>query len=140
MKALTLTQPWATLVAIGAKRIETRGWSTSYRGKLAIHAAKGFPGWARTLCLDEPFFSALTSERHAQQALDLPLGQVLATVDLVEILRIGPTGSGWRPPGGRELTFGDYSDGRYAWILANADPLPRPVPARGALGLWEWTP
>src|SRR5690348_17556570 len=43
MKALTLTQPWASLVAIGAKRIETRSWSTSYRGPLAIHAAKGFP-------------------------------------------------------------------------------------------------
>ena len=44
MKALTLTQPWASLVAIGAKRIETRSWSTPYRGLLAIHAAKGFPG------------------------------------------------------------------------------------------------
>ncbi len=39
MKALTLWQPWATLVAIGAKRVETRSWSTSYRGPLAIHAA-----------------------------------------------------------------------------------------------------
>ncbi len=39
MKALTVWQPWATLVAIGAKRIETRSWSTSYRGPLAIHAA-----------------------------------------------------------------------------------------------------
>lgn len=41
MKAITLTQPWATLVAIGAKRIETRSWATRYRGPLAIHAAKG---------------------------------------------------------------------------------------------------
>lgn len=41
MKGLSLTQPWATLVAIGAKRIETRIWATSYRGPLAIHAAKG---------------------------------------------------------------------------------------------------
>jgi activating signal cointegrator 1 len=47
MKAITLTQPWATLVAIGAKRIETRSWPTNYRGPLAIHAAKGFPKWAK---------------------------------------------------------------------------------------------
>ena len=40
MKALTITQPWATLIAIGAKRFETRGWSTPYRGPLAIHAGK----------------------------------------------------------------------------------------------------
>ncbi len=42
MKALTLTQPWASLVAVGAKRIETRSWETNYRGTIAIHAAKGW--------------------------------------------------------------------------------------------------
>ncbi len=43
MKAITLHQPWATLVAVGAKRIETRSWATSYRGPLAIHAARTTP-------------------------------------------------------------------------------------------------
>ncbi len=42
MKALTLTQPWAHLVAVGAKRVETRSWPTPYRGPLAIHAAQGW--------------------------------------------------------------------------------------------------
>lgn len=32
MKALTIQQPWASLVRRGHKRYETRGWSTSYRG------------------------------------------------------------------------------------------------------------
>ncbi|MFL5577327.1 MAG: ASCH domain-containing protein [Gemmatimonadaceae bacterium] len=54
MKALTLTQPWATLVAIGAKTIETRSWPTHYRGEVAIHAAKGFPDWARQIVDGEP--------------------------------------------------------------------------------------
>lgn len=52
MKALTLTQPWATLVAIGAKCIETRGWSTDYRGPGTVAAVGGdyagsvaLPGW-----------------------------------------------------------------------------------------------
>lgn len=40
MKALSLWQPWATLIANGAKQIETRSWSTSYRGPILIHAAK----------------------------------------------------------------------------------------------------
>lgn len=43
MKAVTLWQPWASLVAIGAKTIETRSWATSYRGPLAIHAAARKP-------------------------------------------------------------------------------------------------
>lgn len=39
MKALTLHQPWSSLVAIGVKTVETRSWGTTYRGPLAIHAA-----------------------------------------------------------------------------------------------------
>lgn len=40
MKAISLWQPWASLVAVGAKKIETRSWATKYRGSLAIHATK----------------------------------------------------------------------------------------------------
>ena len=47
IKFITLTQPWATLVALGVKRIETRSWRTPYRGLLGIHAAKSYPDWAR---------------------------------------------------------------------------------------------
>lgn len=44
MLGLTLTQPFASLVALGAKRVVTRDWGTDYRGALAIHAAKGLSG------------------------------------------------------------------------------------------------
>jgi hypothetical protein len=135
MKALTLTQPSATLVATGAKRVETRSWGTRYRGELAIHAAKRFPPAARTVCLDTPFFEALTHDRGRTSALDLPLGAVIATAELVEIVPVGP---GQLRLGEQELAFGDYREGRYAWFLANVKPLPEPIPARGALGLWEW--
>lgn len=40
MKAISLWQPWASLIAAGVKSIETRGWPTNYRGQIAIHAAK----------------------------------------------------------------------------------------------------
>ena len=40
MKAISLWQPWATAIAVGAKRIETRHWPTKHRGPLMIHAAK----------------------------------------------------------------------------------------------------
>jgi hypothetical protein len=40
MNAISLWQPWATAIALGSKRIETRPWATAYRGPLAIHAAK----------------------------------------------------------------------------------------------------
>ena len=69
MKGLTMTQPWATLVAISANVIETRDWPTKYRGPIAIHAAKGFPPDARALCRTQPFRAALRP--HDPEAGDL---------------------------------------------------------------------
>ena len=54
MRALTLTQPWAEAVASGLKVWETRSWQTSYRGPIAIHAAKGFPKEAREFASAAP--------------------------------------------------------------------------------------
>ena len=132
MKALTLTQPWATLVALSAKKIETRSWSTQYRGPMAIHAAKGFPRQARELCLQEPFRSALKKVLSAPDAIDeLPLGKVVALCVLKYCIPI--TAAQAR---GAERAFGDYSAGRYAWLLTDIRKLKTPIAVRGALGLW----
>jgi hypothetical protein len=152
MKAITLTQPWATLVAIGKKTIETRSWSTSYRGPLAIHAAKTFPKHAWQICLSDPFKDILLRSGFTYLAdinlykHQFPLGAVIATCELVACIRIPDmdlnltfNGKSWLlPPQEPELSFGDYIPGRFAWILSNVKPLPEPIPARGALGLWEW--
>jgi hypothetical protein len=42
------------------------------------------------------------------------------------------------PPERPELYFGDYTEGRFAWILENPIRYDEPIPAKGALGLWEW--
>ncbi len=157
MKAITLTQPWASLVAIRAKRIETRSWKTNYRGPLAIHAAKGYPRWCQELETKGPFAEHLP-------AGELPRGVVICTVRLVAVCPIlhyehsyalptlQPMASlmtslseeapvpEWVtiPPDEPERSFGDYTPGRFAWLLADVKPLPDPAPARGGLGLWEW--
>jgi hypothetical protein len=142
MKALTLMQPWASLVAIGAKRLETRSWQTRHRGKLAIHAAKNFPSNARHLCHQEPFRTVL-AQAGISGSDQLPRGVVLATCELVMIVRGGRPAAlavaALLPISPHELWFGDFSPGRYAWVLDDVEPLAAPVRARGALGLWEWT-
>ena len=40
MKALSIREPWATLIAKGEKTIETRTWKTNYRGKILLCASK----------------------------------------------------------------------------------------------------
>src|SRR5918997_3663558 len=132
MKALTLTQPWSTLVALGVKKIETRSWSTPYRGRLAIHAAKGFPPDARLICRREPFKRVLMAAG-IESLADLPLGVLLATVQLVDCVPIGKVRS---QLSSEEYAFGDYSAGRWAWLLEDVQPLAVPVQARGMLGIW----
>ena len=138
MRCLSLWQPWASLVATGAKRIETRSWSTAYRGLLAIHAAKNLePAASRPRLASEPLRSALLRGGLGPGSV-LPRGAVLAVARLVdvvptEIARADAVAWG-------ELHFGDFTPGRYAWYLDQVRVLSTPIPCRGALGLWSPPP
>ncbi|MGE0539716.1 MAG: ASCH domain-containing protein [Dehalococcoidia bacterium] len=146
MKGLSLTQPYASLVAIGAKRIETRSWRTDYRGWVAIHAAKGFPGWAVETTYGEPFRVALTSAGYTK-ASDLPRGAIVALARLQGCFGTPSEGSSKRvypfaddltlPPPEPERSFGDYSSGRFAWVFSTVRRLPEPIRYQGRLGLWD---
>ena len=161
-RVITLTQPWATLVAIGAKRIETRSWETLYRGPLLIHAAAGLgPVGGKfglvDLCHTEPFNDVLQAAG-IRRATRLPFGAIVARCELVDCVLTWPSwatvepwfvgarkGVGQHhyevppPANSNERAFGDYTPGRYAWLLADARPLATPIPARGQLGLWRWS-
>ena len=144
MKALSLTQPWASLVVHGLKQFETRSWRTDYRGLIAIHASKGFPKNARDLCFIEPFKEALDSIGFRDPD-SLPLAAVIGTVALTGCYQIG-LGRLSAPDRlalcGRqlypELKFGDYREGRWMWHLENPTVMAIPVPAVGSLRFWEW--
>ena len=143
LKALTMTQPWATLVALGENSIETRSWSTSYRGPLAIHSAKACPKEARALCDQEPYRRVLARGGYSS-ADDLPRGSVIALARLDEVIAF--TRSSLRETRARaargllpahEADFGDFSPGRFGFVLSHVQQLSTPVPAKGMLGLWN---
>jgi hypothetical protein len=220
MKAITLWQPWASFVGLGVKTIETRSWSTRYRGPLAIHAgsrrppmmtlpplihsgtwaeqdAHNYRTWHVCETIHDPAFhgpqpagkrvpkSALsptlffpregpfarphregTSAIEQGSAMYLPLGSVIATCELVEVVPTeslywtelwpdwawqGSNGAPLYPPQNwlsvRKLPivspvtqrpFGDFAPGRFAWLLDDVQPI-EPVPAKGHQGLWEWS-
>ena len=166
MKAITLTQPWATLVAIGAKRIETRSWATKYRGPLLIHAAAGLGpvGGIRgfTELLGQTAFTRALEPHYGYDytlpafgLLDcLPFGAIVGQVNQIDCVATWPnwaTAGPWftaargeqtwqvpPPVGSAERAFGDYTPGRWAHLYADARPLATPIPARGQLGLWNW--
>lgn len=167
MKCISLWQPWATLMAIGAKRIETRSWPTRHRGPLAIHAAKKWTRELSELCATEHFSDALSPPQMGTH--DLPFGKIIAVVDLVDCLGVArlerinqnrtpeldaEISATLRFAGGydeqtiaaalesgmlteRERAFGDYSPGRYGWLTENLRRLPEPVPYAGHQGLFD---
>lgn len=134
MKALSLWQPWATLIAIGAKTVETRSWSTDYRGPLLIHAAKHKN--ELKLARQYPFSEALARGGYPWKLGDLPLGVCVALCDLVAV---DPTELVRDHLNDWEIAFGDYSPGRFAWKLANIRPIHSPIIA-GKQGLFEVDP
>jgi activating signal cointegrator 1 len=102
--AITLWQPWASLVACGAKTWETRGWPTKYRGPLRIHAAARRPPvvWHHDVNRDAPpevDLVAMGSCWEWTENVDDytsggrydwvgPLGAVVATANLVDCVPI----------------------------------------------------
>lgn len=134
MRALSLLQPWASLVEVGAKKIETRSWKTSYRGTLLIHASmsrKRLGVLTMYPWLGKPLVAA------GYRAEDsVPFGAVVAVCDLVDCVPI--TKNLWPLDlSPQEEEYGDYSAGRFAWKLANVRRLKKPIPYKGALGLWR---
>lgn len=128
-KGLSLTQPWASLIAHGHKRVETRSWSTKYRGEIFIHASKGFPGKAR--------YFAGTQWAEGRLPAELPLGCLIATARIVDVK---PTEDAIGSITELERSFGDYGPGRYAWFLEDIKPFRVFVPFKGALGLFNLEP
>jgi len=138
---LSLWQPWATLMAIGAKKNETRSWETMYRGPLAIHAAKKWSGdLAHVVCRD-PYRTVLDglwpsgTSAHDMGGKGLPLGCIVAVVRLHACIRIGERNA--PPAGSNEFEFGDYTPGRFAWCTDNVQRLETPIPWKGAQGLFR---
>lgn len=143
MKALTAYQPHASLVAIGAKKIETRSWYTSYRGPLAIHASANYRGPGRDLPWQEPFKSALRQFWQDSGGIRLPFGSIIAVCNLVNCLQVFSNGKtsailddGKTTITGNEYAFGDFRAGRYAWLLENVRQV-EPVPCKGRQRLWD---
>lgn len=123
--AISIRQPWASLILDGRKHVETRSWrppSTLIRRRIAIHASKKPPAVAQMRAM------------HVTPEV-MPLGAVIATARLdgcepvtVEVIRLLSAD---------ELDFGDYSPGRFAWYLADVRPVNPPIYLRGRQGFFD---
>jgi len=125
MKALTIQQPWASMIASGEKWIENRTWRTSYRGPLATHAGKG---------------SKYLTKR---ELAEFETGAVVAVTWLSACVSLSEAqyqhrqqaeskiGVSWS-----EIVNHKYAEGPFCWVLEAVAMLSKPIPCKGAQGLW----
>jgi hypothetical protein len=139
VKVISIIQPWATLIALGEKKFETRSWSTKYRGELAIHSSKKID---KDACSHVRIRSTLA--KHGYTELNLPTGVIIATCTLADCFQVtqdfgafAELDSGYLIEES-EYWFGDYSKGRFAWELLGVHALDEYIPAKGKLNLWEY--
>lgn len=128
MKCISLWQPWASAVPLQLKRIETRSWSTTVRGRIAVHASKRWTG-------AEKQFAA--ARRRAGDPLPdpLPLGAIVATAVLWDVVPTEMLLA--RGVSDLEQMYGDYAPGRFGWLLEDLFALEQPVPFTGRQGFFN---
>ena len=119
MKALSVKQPWASLMITGTpdgrvKRGETRTWPTRHRGPLLIVSSKTEDKAAM--------------ERFGFEKGSLPLGQAIGIVDIWDCQRMVKDDE--------KLALCPLYSG--AWIWRSKDPAEiKPFPVKGRLGIYE---
>ncbi len=133
MKALSLHQPWASLIVLGVKRLETRAWQTEHTGHLLIHASRTFPPEGRRLCRQAPIRSLLAEAGFIDEC-DLPRGALLGAVQLRRCQRTEEIDLDALSDLDRVL--GNFAPGRWVWYLEQPERFARPIPCRGKLGLF----
>lgn len=151
LRCLTVRQPWAWAITFGGKRIENRTRTTAHRGPVAIHAGlawdkiggrdprvwDAWTNWARTIPLGPdrpPGYDGPTGfpGMLRKECGWIDFGAIIAVVDLVDVCAASI------PLGLKTCDCGRWAEPDQAhWRLDNVRPLRRPVPCRGALGLWK---
>lgn len=146
MKTISLWNPWAHLVVVGAKRYETRSWPTRYRGPVAIHAAKKWTGELQRLVATTPFRYWWEDEPFTAKGC----GEIIGVVNLVDCVPAESVPAELARLNDRkgisneallrnleQICFGDFTAGRWAWKLEQPRRLKKFVKTRGFQGFWN---
>lgn len=134
MPCLTIREPWASAVlrTEDRKTVENRTWHTALRGRVGIHAGaaldrspRGNPG----------ILERAWGNRHPSE---LDLGAVLGTVRIVDCHMQGESGCACEDNPWAEFGFRDLGQRpTFHWVLDDPEVFVNPIPARGALQLWQ---
>ena len=140
MKAITIKQPWASLIVEGIKDIENRTWPTKFRGRILIHSG---------IKIDQSYFIEkiwgipLDVQKNGREAIlrGMPIGSIIGSVEIVDCVINHPSVWAEKTEVITDEEFGIfpvYGKKIYNWVLANPIKFKEPIPAKGKLSFWEF--
>lgn len=139
MKAITIHQPWATALAVGIKKFETRPRRSNHRGPIAIHAGLTMNEEALGDLMDIDWGSYIQRPLSRKWSLvgpqDFTQGAIIAVGELTDCLEMDDALIAAQSQ--TELRMGHWEPGRFAYQFENITPV-GPFPASGKQGLWNW--
>ena len=124
MKALTIKEPWATLIIEGYKKYEFRSWKTNYRGKILIHAG---------LSLEKDM-----KERFKDYDLEYKLGYIIGEAEIVDCILVDKKLNEQLKKINPVVYGRSNHVENYAWKLENIKKYDNPISCKGKLGLWNY--
>lgn len=125
MKALTIKEPFASLIKNKVKHVETRSFKTNYRGEIYIHAGISKDNLKRTDVMNLIDDSKLS------------FGNIICKCTLVDCVYMDEEFIKQIKKDKIEFICGNYQIGRYAWILDNVEEV-KEIPIKGKLGIWNF--
>lgn len=132
MRALTILQPWASLIMSGEKRVENRTWSTKYRGRFYVHAGK-----SREALVTHQVDGVEFCRHTGQRVQDLKFGYVLGIAVLLDCLPVDEIRAGQHDRAYPWLREHQHVEGPWCWVLAEHPTHIGPWPYKGAQGLFD---
>lgn len=129
MRVLSLKEPFATLIYEKKKLVETRSWKTNYRGELYIHAS--MTKISKSDLEDKELMSLVENK-------NMNFGNIICKCNLVDCIYMTKEYvEDMKKNNHQEYICGEYSEGRYAWILDDVEPISS-IKAKGNLNIWQF--
>lgn len=130
MKVLSIKEPFASLISLGIKKIETRSWKTNYRGEIYIHASLTM-NTIKDKNRKDKLLSLLPDNYNFKQ------GYIICKAYLKDCIYMDEEFINKIKKEKVEYLCGHYEIGRYAWVISDVK-LIKEIPAKGKLGIWNF--
>lgn len=130
MFALTIRQPYASLIIKGVKKLETRSWKPDFYGPIIIHAANAIP---------EQHLEDVLAEHNMRPSLELPRGRILGLAKINQVFKckdFEEDGDLARMVTPTERRMGNFAPNNYAWWILKTKEFHQLLKCPGQPGLW----